>query len=416
MADLPGPKLRVKIPASRVLKVGDTVGLSLSSVPAHADDLILTEPELLADVRPGQRILLDDGRLQLEAGTCGDGRLTATVKVGGTLHPNKGLNLPETELSISAITPRDRLALAVAAKAQADWIAVSFVRTPEAAAETRAAAREFGLVAPVLAKIERPEAVGRVATIAAAFDALMVARGDLGVEIPLERVPAAQKQIIAAARFAGKPVITATDMLDSMRENPRPTRAEASDVANAIYDGTDAVMLSGETAVGKFPVESVRCMARIAEETERDLRDRGRRMVDVDFIEPTEALDDPVALAAVKLSQELKAAAIIAPTLSGRTARLIAKHRPWARVVAPAPTPPVVRKMAVVWGLSPVPMAPLSPGDDRMSAAVRDAFLAGAVKPGELVVVLAGHPTEGGPGFPTLRVVLVGEGGTSVAP
>ena len=219
-------------------------------------------------VRPGQRMLLDDGRLQLEAGKPSNGRLQARVVVGGTLSPNKGLNLPDTVLSLPALTQRDYESIAVAAKAGVNWVAVSFVRGAEAAHEVRGACRAAGLDVPVLAKVERPEAVGRVGAIVAAFDAIMVARGDLGVELPLERVPNVQKTLIAAARAAGKPVITATDMLDSMRNNPRPTRAEASDVANAIFDGTDAVMLSGETAVGSYPVEAVACMHKIAVETE----------------------------------------------------------------------------------------------------------------------------------------------------
>jgi pyruvate kinase len=416
LADLPGPKLRAKISAPRDLAVGDTLSFSLAVVPIDSSDVVITEPEVLADVKPGHRILLDDGRLQLVAlGTIG-GRLAARVLVGGTFAPNKGINLPDTPLTIPACTDRDRAALEIAAKAEVDWVAVSFVRGPEAAAEVRAAMALVGMKAPLIAKIERPEAVDRVAAILQAFDGIMVARGDLGVEIPLERVPTVQKQLIAEARAVGKPVVTATDMLDSMQHNPRPTRAEASDVANAIFDGTDAVMLSGETAVGKFPVEAVSCMARIAEETESHLQFSGHTSDVPDFVDPKRPIDDPIAQVACELATEIGAAAIITPTLSGRTARLLARYRPWARIVAPAPTPAVVRRMAVVWGIRPVPMGPLSPGDDRTRAAVQDAFNAGAVAVGDRVVVLAGHPIEGGPAFPTVRVVQVGENGTSLAP
>src|SRR5205085_2016089 len=202
-------------------------------------------------------------------------RLEARVVVGGELCPNKGLNLPDTPLSIPAVTDRDREALAIAAKVRVDWVALSFVRGPAAADEVRGAAGMVGLKAPVIAKVERPEAVARAAAIVAAFDGIMVARGDLGVEIPLERVPSVQKRLIALARSAGKPVVTATDMLDSMRQNPRPTRAEASDVANAVFDGTDALMLSGETAAGSYPVEAVACMNRIALEAESHLAEAG---------------------------------------------------------------------------------------------------------------------------------------------
>jgi pyruvate kinase len=416
LADLPGPKLRVTIPQARELAVGDKLTFSLTAGPTDPADVVITDPQALKDVQAGHRLLLDDGRIQLEAQGVSAGRLSTRCLVGGTLCPNKGINLPDTPLSIPAVTDRDRAALEIAAKAEVDWVAVSFVRGPEAAAEVRDAMARVGLAGPILAKIERPEAVNRAAAIIHAFDGIMVARGDLGVEIPLERVPAVQKQLIAAARAAGKPVVTATDMLDSMQKNPRPTRAEASDVANAIYDGTDAVMLSGETAVGRYPVEAVSCMARIAVETEADLRETGRETAVPTFLDPHRPIDDPLAQAACELATEVGAAAIITPTLSGRTARLLARYRPWARIVAPAPTLPVVRRMMVVWGVRPVPMRPLAAGDDRLGAAVRDAYTAAAVTAGDRVVVLAGHPIEGGPGFPTLRVVKVGENGASLEP
>ena len=416
LADLPGPKLRVKIPALRFLNVGDVVHFSLTSAPVEPSDLVITEPEMLADVRPGHRMLLDDGRLQLEAGETVGGRVQTRVIVGGALHPNKGLNLPDTPLTMAALTERDRAALAVAARAGVDWVAVSFVRGAEAADEVRAACAALGMDVPVLAKIERPEAVSRAGAIIAAFDAIMVARGDLGVELPLEQVPTVQKQLIAEARVAGKPVITATDMLDSMRNNPRPTRAEASDVANAIFDGTDAVMLSGETAVGSYPVDAVACMHRIAVETESHFAlVRNRSPLVAGYVAGDE-IDDSITTAVCALADEVSAAAIVTPTLSGRTAKLTARHRPRARVIAVAPTDAVLQRLALVWGITPVRMTPVDPGGDRMATAVQDAFRAGTVSAGDRVVVLAGHPIAGGPRFPTLRVVRVGEGGTSSEP
>ena len=415
LADLPGPKLRVKLAAARELAPGDTLAFSLAATPTDPADVGLTEPEVLADVRPGQRMLLDDGRIQLEAIGHDAERLRARVVVGGTLLPNKGLNLPDTPLTIPAVTQRDREAIAVAARAGVDWVAVSFVRGPDAADEVRAACAAAGLFVPLIAKVERPEAVGRAAAIVHAFDGIMVARGDLGVELPLERVPTVQKMLIAEARAAGKPVITATDMLDSMRENPRPTRAEASDVANAIYDGTDAVMLSGETAVGKYPVEAVSCMNRIAVEIDTHLEKRGTS-AGGDYFHAGDGIDDPIALAACGLAAEVEAAAIITPTLSGRTARLVTRYRPAARVVAVASAEPVLRGLALVWGVTPVRMTPAGPGGDRLATAVKDAFTAGTVQVGERVVVLAGHPIEGGPRFPTIRVVRVGENGTAQEP
>ena len=268
----------------------------------------------------------------------------------------------------------------------------------------------------MLAKLERPEAVARAAAIIDAFDGVMVARGDLGVEIPLEQVPTVQKRVIAMARLAGKPVITATEMLDSMQTKPRPTRAEVSDVANAIMDGTDAVMLSGETAVGQYPVESVACMARIALEAENHLSGQRPGFLSQSRPEPGDTIEDALSFSACNLAKEVHAAAIITPTLSGRTARLLARYRPSAAIVAPAPTAAVERQLALVWGVRPVPMLPIKSGDGRMVASVKSAFAAGAVLAGDRVVVLAGHPVEGDIRMPTLRVVRVGEGGASQEP
>jgi pyruvate kinase len=331
------------------------------------------------------------------------------------LLPNKGVNLPDTPMQIPAMTARDHDALAVAAKAGVDWIALSFVRGPEAMNELRAAADAVGLRVPVLAKMERPEAVDRASEIISAFDGIMVARGDLGVEIPLERVPTVQKRLIALARGAGKPVITATDMLDSMRENPRPTRAEASDVANAIYDGTDAVMLSGETAVGKFPVEAVECMSSIAAEAESHLAELGHPTIEVRL--SASPVDDHLTQMVVDLAGRIGADAIVTPTLSGRTARMLARHRPNAALIAPAPREEVLRQMALVWGLQPVLMDHYSElGQDRIAGAIRASFDAGALKAGSLVVALAGHPIEGGEHLPTVRVVRITEQGGSTEP
>ncbi|MFL5342733.1 MAG: pyruvate kinase, partial [Gemmataceae bacterium] len=282
----------------------------------------------------------------------------------------------------------------------------------------RREAMAHGLNVPILAKIERPEAVENAEKIIQAFDAIMVARGDLGVEIPLEHVPTVQKRLIATARIFGRPVITATDMLDSMRENPRPTRAEASDVANAIYDGTDAVMLSGETAVGKYPVEAVACMDRIATAVELQFAVEQRTGESRFRLPPlVGSIDDHITHATCELAHEVGADAIITPTSSGRTARLIARHRPAASIIAPAPSEAVVRQMALIWGVRSVPLeASLPSGADRLAAAVRAAFAAGAVRAGQLAVVLAGHPAEGGDRWPTIRLVRVGAAGTSHEP
>lgn len=407
LADLPGPKLRAIIHEALALQPG----LEVSFVPVGAaGDIHVTEPEIIRDVRVGHPILLDDGRLQLRAIDASPEKVIARVEVGGTLLPNKGINLPETPLSIPALTERDRKALAVAVAAGADWIGLSFVREPAAASQLRDALRALGADLPILAKIERPEAVAQAEAIIDAFDGIMVARGDLGVEIPLEKVPLVQKRLIALGRAAGKPVVTATDMLDSMRNSPRPTRAEAGDVANAILEGTDAVMLSGETAVGRYPVEAVQCMSRIAVEADAHFAGQYRRDAPV----PRGQIDDHISHETCDLAWAIGARAIIAPTHSGRTVRLVARHRPPAAIVATAPDDAILRRLALVWGVQTVPLATvLQPLEDRLEAAVRSAGSQGAVQPGDLVVVVAGHPIEGGGHYPTIRVVRVGEGGRS---
>jgi len=411
LGDLPGPKLRTPLRDSITLTAGQQV--SIGTCDGAVCDIPVTEPECTRDVRPGQRILLDDGRLQLRAVRHDGDALVAEVVIGGTLKPNKGVNLPDTELSLSALTPRDHEALNIAAQSQVDWLALSFVRNAASARELRNAAAALDLVVPILAKMERPEAVTRAAEIIAAFDGIMVARGDLGVEIPLERVPTVQKALISSARAAGKPVVTATDMLDSMRLNPRPTRAEASDVANAMYDGTDAVMLSGETAVGEYPLAAVQCMDRIACETESNLVGDIR----YDLTLPPGSIDDHLTEKVCELASEVGAAAILTPTYSGRTARLVARHRPAAAIVAPAPSPYIARQMQLIWGVQSVVMSDvLQPGADRFESAVRSALSAGVIAPGQLVVVLAGHPVAGGQRFPTIRLVRVGENGESIEP
>ncbi len=411
LADLPGPKLRAILDKSLEFTVGQPI--TLASKSNASADIQLTVPEAVHKIKVGQRVLFDDGRLQARVAQVSSDKVTLTVTVGGTLLPNKGINLPETELNIPAVTKRDRDAIAVAAQAGADWYALSFVRDPGAAHELRGVLRAFGVEAPILAKMERPEAVRRAEEIIQTFDGIMVARGDLGVELPLERVPHVQKKLIYLARMAGKPVITATDMLDSMRKNPRPTRAEASDVANAVYDGTDAVMLSGETAVGDYPVEALGCMNSILCEAELHIaEDRPRHLT-----LPRQDMIEHLSHMTCTLAEEIQAAAIIAPTNTGRTARLIARHRPAQKIVALSTQAEVVRQMVPIWGVEPVEFPfPIEKGDDRMAAAVKAAFLGGAVQSGDLAVVLAGHPIEGGDGFPTVRVVRVGDGGQSCEP
>ncbi|MGE3804307.1 MAG: pyruvate kinase [Gemmataceae bacterium] len=407
LADLPGPKLRALLGQPITLTAGQEIGLAADET-GNAE-IGITEPELIRMVQPGQRILLDDGRLQLEAVALDGARLRARVMTPGTLLPNKGVNLPDTEFDIPALTARDEEALAIVARADVDWIALSFVRSADAAGQLRAACRRHGIDVPIMAKIERPEAIRRAAEIIQAFDGIMVARGDLGVEMDLAQVPPLQKELIESARAAGRPVITATDMLDSMRKQPRPTRAEASDVANAIFDGTDAVMLSGETAVGQYPVEALSCMDRIARTAEAHWKHK-------ELSVPQAKVEDHVTSTTCALARELGARAIVSPTLTGRTVRLVARHRPQAAIIAPS-TEAMMRRLCLVWGLTPILLGEhLEEGGDRLDASVRAAFAQGLIKPGDRAILLAGHPVEGGTRVPTIRVVRVGDRGQSTTP
>lgn len=411
LGDLPGPKLRALLSSPLQLRASQEISFAIEN---SADaDVHVTMPEALRDVRPGQRILLDDGRLLLRAVAASGPRMVVRVEAGGTLLPNKGINLPDTPLSLPPLTARDHEALATAAEAGVDWLALSFVRSASAAAELRSAAQAQGLNVPILAKIERPEAVEHSEEILSEFDGVMVARGDLGVEIGLEHVPRVQKRLITLARSVGKPVVTATDMLDSMRTNLRPTRAEVSDVANAVYDGTGAVMLSGETAVGAHPLETVVAMLAIVRAAEADLSTGAAW----DVVVPRGDVDDHVTHATCTLAREVGANAIVTPTNSGRTARLIARHRPRALVIAAAHDETVLRQLKLVWGLGLVKLPDgLRPGHDRLEEAVRSAFSQGALTAGQLVVALAGHPLADGDRSPTIRLLRVGTAGQSHAP
>ena len=409
LLDLAGPKLRVVLDAPLSLETGQEV--TLATGIGSTGQIRVTEPEALAQIKPDQRVLMDDGRLQFWVRSRTKDTVALQVKTGGILMPNKGINLPDTDLAIPAVTPRDRAALALAASTSVDWLGLSFVRSAADAKELRDVARTFGLRLPILAKIERPEAVEHAQAIIEAFDGIMVARGDLGVEIDLEHVPHVQKRLINLARAAAKPVITATDMLDSMRANPRPTRAEASDVANAVYDGTSAVMLSGETAVGQYPVEAFQVMGRIVREAEAHFQEDPLRDLPIGC-----GIEDHISRLTCNLARDIHADAIITPAFSGRTARLVSRHRPRIPIVVPVEQETVFRQMALVWGLHAVRMKERPTASDRIEKVVEAAFQAEAVPEGALVVVLAGHPIEGGDRFPTIRVVRVGPSGESVEP
>lgn len=384
MLDLSGPKLRIGVmPEGVVLQPGhrfELVGHACEGGPERA---CLTY-DLAADLQPGQRVLLNDGAIQLEVRETSGDTVVTEVIVGGPLTSNKGVNVPDTTLSLDPITEKDRHDLAWGLSAGVDLVAQSFVRSAEDVLRLRELMGDSPV--PIVAKVEKHEAVNRMAEIIEAADVVMVARGDLGVETSPEAVPVVQKRLIAECRDRGKPVIIATQMLESMISNPRPTRAEASDVANAIFSGADAVMLSGETAVGAYPVEVVETMARIALTAEASLdftltNDGKRHSADV---------SEAVSAAVVELAADVGARAILTSTQSGSTARSVAKHRPSAPIVAITPALQVARQLRVVWGVQPLQVRTSHSIDDMIALAVEAARETGLVDPGDLVAITAG--------------------------
>jgi pyruvate kinase len=352
-------------------------------------------------------MLLDDGLLELEVIEVEEEQLRARVVTGGLLKPRKGLSLPHTSLKIPSVTEKDKEDVAFAVQQNVDYFALSFVRSPEDVQQLRNHLAALGSDAPIIAKIEKPEALSRIDEILDVSDGIMVARGDLGVEAPAEEVPIAQKKIIFACNQAGKPVITATQMLDSMMRNPRPTRAEASDVANAILDGSDAVMLSGETAVGRYAVQAVQTMARIAEVTERsmpyaDWLNRAIRSV-------SHSVQDAIAQVACETAADLNARAIITSTVSGSTARRVASYRPITPIIAPTPRETTFRQLALVWGVVPLLVEEFLDTDAMIVTVVDAARSRGLVHDGDLALITAGVPLGGSGLTNTLKAHRVGE-------
>ena len=393
LTDLQGPRLRVgKMPEEGLpLEVGAEVILTTEPVVGQPGRLPVQYNELPQAVAPGEPILIDDGLIELEVLRTVDGEVVCRVITGGLLQTNKGMNLPRASLAIPAITDKDRDDLRFILEQQVDWVALSFVRTAEEVRELKGLIRQlsaFGRPTPVIAKIEKPEAVENIDAIIAAADGIMVARGDLGIETSPEAVPMVQKMIIARCNGAGKPVITATQMLDSMIRNPRPTRAEASDVANAILDGTDAIMLSGETAVGRYPLRAVQTMARIAQQAEQGL---GSWQEKGPVPPPRQAsIAEAVSHATCETARDLNGAAIIAPTVSGHTARTLSRFRPCCPVIAVTPSPMTQRQLMLYWGVYPLLSRRSDSTDDVVADAVQAAQERGFVTEGDVVVVTAG--------------------------
>jgi len=404
LQDLPGPKIRLGTLAAAQwdLEAGQTVIL-VPGQSAEPDLIPVNYPYFYKDVAVGDRILLADGMVELKVVQKNDPQVACQVVVGGVISSHKGVNLPTSSLRIPAVTDQDLEDLRIGLENQVDFVAISFVRSPEDLAPLQELLNHQAKRPLLIAKIEKPEAVQRFREILALVDGVMVARGDLGVEMPLEEVPVIQKRLIKETRQAGKPVITATQMLRSMIDNPRPTRAEANDVANAILDGTDAVMLSEETAVGSYPVEAVKVLDRVARATEPSLAESA--FLEEPLSQMLPATEAALSRAACWLAEDLKPSAIVASTTSGSTARLIARYRCPFPVVGLTPEILTCRQLSLSWGVIPA-LIPSYRSTDEMFAMARTWILGrGLAAEGDRLIITAGLPV-GVPGTTNLLRVL----------
>jgi len=409
MLDTKGPEIRTGRLASGPVKLeaGQRFVLTNREVPGDNQEVQVSYAPLPQEVTPGTTILLADGLISLKIVETTSTDIVCQVMNGGELGERKGINVPGVRINMPFLNDKDRDDILFGIKMGVDYIAASFVRTAEDVLEIRRILEQEGAAIDIIAKIESQEGVNNLDDIIQVVDGIMVARGDLGVEIPAEEVPLVQKLLVDKCTSAGKPVIIATQMLDSMINNPRPTRAEVSDVANAIFDGADAIMLSGETAAGKYPVEVVETMARIAYRAEQALpyadilrRKRTRE---------NPSVTDAISYATCATASNLGASAIITATRTGQTARMVAKYRPQAAIVAATPDEKTVRKLALVWGVYPVLIDDVSGTDDLFEEAVRAALAANYIKNGDLVVLTAGVPTGRSGATNLMKVHIVGE-------
>ena len=393
LLDTKGPEIRtglLKDEKKVTLKEGQTYTLTTREIVGDDQIGFINYNGLPADVEAGNTILIDDGLIELKVQEVVNGTdIVCTVVNGGELGMRKGVNVPNVKIKLPALTEKDKADIRFGIEQGFDFIAASFVRTADAVREIRAMLDEAGSSIQIIAKIENAEGIENLDDIIEASDGIMVARGDMGVEIPAEQVPHIQKTIIRKCNLACKPVITATQMLDSMIRNPRPTRAEVTDVANAVYDGTDAIMLSGETAMGKYPVEALRMMVQIAKETESHLdysAYRERRI----SADNRKSISNAVCFSSVSTAHDLEAQAIIAPTISGFTARLLSKYRPSVRIIGLSPSASAVRQMQIYWGVTPF-MAKRAESTDILIASSVDLLKnKGVLKSGDVAVVTAG--------------------------
>jgi pyruvate kinase len=404
LVDLQGPKLRVGSFANgpATLIKDETFILDADAAPGDATRVHLPHPEIFAAVEPGHALLLDDGKIRLIATEVEEARIVTRVEVGGRLSDRKGVSLPDTTIPFSALTPKDRSDLEAALDTGIDWVALSFIQRPEDIAEAKKITRGRAVV---MAKIEKPQAVHRLDEIMDLADALMVARGDLGVEMPLEKVPGVQKQMTRAGRRSGKPVVVATQMLESMIASPVPTRAEVSDVSTAIFEGADAIMLSAESAAGQYPVEAVATMNRIAVEVERD--PIYRTIIHAQRTEPEATGADAISAAARQIAETLDLSAIVCWTSSGSTGLRVARERPKSPIVAISPRISTGRRLSLVWGVHCIVAEDAHDLDDMVDRACRLARTDGFAAVGQRVIIVAGVPL-GTPGATNmLRIAFV---------
>src|SRR6516225_5738433 len=404
LLDLQGPKLRVGSFADNpaTLTKGETFTLDTDPTPGDAKRVHLPHPEIFAAIEPGHTLLLDDGKVRLVAIEADRHHILTRVEVGGKLSDRKGVSLPDTTVPFSALTEKDRSDLEAGLDTGVDWVALSFIQRPEDIAEAKKITRGR---AAVMAKIEKPQAINRLAEIMDLADALMVARGDLGVEMPLEKVPGLQKQMTRMARRAGKPVVVATQMLESMITSPIPTRAEVSDVATAIFEGADAIMLSAESAAGQYPVEAVATMNRTAEEVERD--PTYLTIIHAQRTEPEATGADAIAAAARQIAETLELSAVVCWTSSGSTGLRVARERPKSPIVAISPRVSTGRRLSLVWGVHCIVAEDAHDLDDMVERACRLAWKDGFAQVGQRVIIVAGVPL-GTPGATNmLRIAFV---------
>ena len=413
LADLQGPKIRLDTFAEgeALLRAGDRFTITTRDVPGDATVCGTTYDGLPGDVRPGDPILVDDGKVRLQVVEVDGSDVVTEVTTGGRVSDHKGLNLPGVPVSVPALSEKDVEDLRFALHLEVDFVALSFVRSAEDVEPVRQVMREEGVLVPVIAKIEKPQAIDNLDEIIAAFDAFMVARGDLGVECPLEDVPFLQKDVITKARKNAKPVIVATQMLESMITNPAPTRAEASDVANAVLDGADAVMLSGETSVGEYPLEAVRTMERIVGATERHGLPH---MTALDWAPRTRG--GVIAKAAAEVAERVEAKYLVAFTQSGDSARRLSRYRGIVPVLAFTPEGKVRSQLSMTWGVETFKTDAVEHTDEMVRQVDEALLQIGRVKEGDLVVIIAGSP----PGIPgstnALRIHKMGDAINEVAP